>query len=122
MVPVPKTGTPRDPSLTPISVMIVKTIGGVTLCQILKILFDPGSTKTLIHRSVVPNNALPQKLGATKRISTLAGNMTAGERVILRDLRLPEFDKNCSVNEQSALIFDKKIRYDVILGIDFLTK
>ena len=40
----------------------------------------------------------------------------------LRDLRLPEFDKNHRIDEQKALIFDSKHRYDIILGADFLTK
>ena len=38
------------------------------------------------------------------------------------DLRLSEFDKNRRIDEQKALIFDGKCRYDVILGADFLTK
>ena len=42
--------------------------------------------------------------------------------VHLRDIRLPEFDKNRKVDEIKALTFDQPCRYDVILGSDFLTK
>jgi hypothetical protein len=43
--------------------------------------------------------------------------------VVLRNLRLPELDKNCHVDQQKALIFDAdSCRYDVILGADFLSK
>ena len=42
--------------------------------------------------------------------------------VTLRDLRLPEFDKNRRIEEQKALVFDTECRYDIILGTDFLSK
>ena len=42
--------------------------------------------------------------------------------VKLRNLNLPEFDKNRRIDEQKALVFDQKCRYDIILGADFLTK
>ena len=48
--------------------------------------------------------------------------MQTKDMVHLRDLRLPEFDKNRQIDEQKALIFDGKCRYDVILGADLLTK
>jgi hypothetical protein len=41
----------------------------------------------------------------------------------MRNLRLPEFDKNRNVNQQKALVFQSETcKYDVILGADFLTK
>jgi hypothetical protein len=43
--------------------------------------------------------------------------------VVLRNLRLPELDKNCNMDLQKALIFyADSCRYDVILGADFLSK
>ncbi len=43
--------------------------------------------------------------------------------VVLRNLRLPELDKNRNVDQQKALIFDADTcRYDVLLGADFLSK
>ncbi len=43
--------------------------------------------------------------------------------VVLRNLRLPELDKNRNVDQQKALIFDADSgRYDMILGADFLSK
>ena len=122
MVPLPKMGKPKIKSLTPISIMLCKTIGLKESRNILKVLFDPGSTKTLIHRSVLPANAKLIPLSQARDVKTLAGSMTAVEMVHLRELRLPEFDKNRRIDEQKALIFDKKTRYDVILGADFLTK
>ena len=41
----------------------------------------------------------------------------------MRDIRLPEFDKNRKINEQKCLVFDNNnCTYDVILGTNFLTK
>ena len=41
----------------------------------------------------------------------------------MRDIRLPEFNKNRSIDEQPALVFDSKhCKYDLILGSDFLTR
>jgi hypothetical protein len=55
-------------------------------------------------------------------VKTLAGTLNTNEMVVLRDLRLPEFDKNRRIDEQKALVFEKKCRYDIILGSNFLTK
>jgi len=38
-------------------------------------------------------------------------------------LRLPEFDKNRCISQQTALVFDNdKVKYDIILGTNFLSK
>ncbi len=43
--------------------------------------------------------------------------------VVMRNLRLPELDKNRNVEQQKALIFESETcKYDVTLGADFLTK
>ena len=43
--------------------------------------------------------------------------------VVIGNLRLPELDKNCVVDQQKkALVFDGACKYDVILGADFLSK
>ena len=41
----------------------------------------------------------------------------------MRNIRLPELDKNRNVDQQKALVFESKTcKYDVILGADFLIK
>ena len=42
--------------------------------------------------------------------------------VVLRAIRLPELDKNRVIDQHKALVFDGNIRYDLILGADFLAK
>ena len=114
MIPVPKTGKPRDLSLTPITIMVVNTIGLKKSRKLLKVLLDPGSTSTMIHRDVIPRGCEPVQLQSSKNVKTLAGTLNTKQMVVLRDLRLPEFDKNRRIDEQKALIFDKKCRYDII--------
>ena len=121
MIPVPKGGKPRNPSLTPITIAAVKTIGTLESCVMLKCLLDSGSTRTMIHRRALPEKVIPLKLKQTKRITTLAGEMNTTDMVHLRDIKLPEFDKNRRVMETKALVFDKKCRYDIIFGTDFLS-
>jgi hypothetical protein len=53
----------------------------------------------------------------------LACSYISSELVVLRNLRLPELDKNHNIDQQKALIFDADTcKYDVILGADFLSK
>ena len=41
----------------------------------------------------------------------------------MRDVSLPEFDKNRRISQQRALIFDNPTcKYDIILGTNFLSK
>ncbi len=41
----------------------------------------------------------------------------------MRDLRLPKFNKNRCINQQKVLVFDDdNIKYDIILGTNFLSK
>ena len=109
MIPTPKSEQPRELGLTPVSIMVVDTIG-------------TSSMNTIISRKALPKGALPLKLGNTQKVSTLAGTMKTNEMVNLHKLKLPEFDKNHRADKQKALFFDQKCRYDIILGADFLTK
>jgi hypothetical protein len=42
--------------------------------------------------------------------------------VVMRKIRLPEFNKNRVVEEQKALVFDGQCKYNVIFGADFVSK
>jgi hypothetical protein len=77
MIPIPKNGQPRDLSLTPISIMVMGTTETVTSQKLLKVLFDPGSTKPVISQKALPGGTTPVGLGTTQNISTLAGTTKA---------------------------------------------
>lgn len=83
MVPTPKGRTSRDPSLTPITVRVVRTIGTIETNNLLKVLLDPGSTKTLINKKVVPRKAKLVELSKQTKVTTLVGTMTTSKMVML---------------------------------------
>ena len=89
--------------------------------RVLRALIDSGSSRTLTSKKAVPKTAKPKKI-TSKRFNTLAGQMTAGEVVHMRDVRLPELNKNRGMREQKALVFNQPCRYDIILGSDFLNR
>ena len=115
-------GTPKELSLTPITIMTIDTIGMKKSRNILKVLLDPGSTKTLINKKCIPKGANSKPLQEVKKVTTIAGSLKTQHMIYLRELKLPEFDKNRKVDELKALVFEGKCRYDIILGADFLTK
>ena len=85
--------TLSNKNLTPVTIMVVDTIGTVKS-----------------RRSI-------------KSVNTLAGAYQSSAMVVMRNLRLPELDKNRNVEQQKALIFESETcKYGVILGADFLTK
>jgi hypothetical protein len=77
----------------------------------------------MIKRSALPKGAITKLLGDTKLVRTLAGCLKMQEVVTMQDLRLPKFDKNKCINQQKVSVFDNnKIKYYIILGINFLSK
>jgi hypothetical protein len=113
---------PNKTRLTPLSIMVCNTISAVRSRTLLKVLFDPGSTATFIARKCLPRHCKPCPVAKTRSVNTLARSCTAKEMVVLCAIRLPELDKNRVVEQHKALVFDGDIRYDLILGADFLTK
>ena len=77
----------------------------------------------MIKRSALPKGVITKVIGDTKLVMTLAGHLKTQEVITIRDLRLPEFDKNRCINQQKVLVFDNdNIKYDIILGTNFLSK
>ena len=84
---------------------------------------DSGSSGSWARRSAIPKGLVPKELKENKTANTLAGKLSANKMVTLRDIRLPEFDKNRRIDEQRALVFDNtNCKYDIILGTNFLSK
>jgi hypothetical protein len=77
----------------------------------------------MVKRSALPKGIITKLLGDTKLVITLAGHLKTQEVVMMRDIRLPEFDKNRRINQQKVLVFDNNnVKYDIILGTNFLSK
>ena len=108
---------------TPVTICTANTIGTLRSRKLFRVLMDSGSTACWIKESALPNGVVPRLLDRDKQSNTLAGKLTANKMVVLRDLRLPEFDKNRRIDAQRALIFDNDdCKYDIILGTNFLSK
>jgi hypothetical protein len=106
---------PSKKRLTPTSIAVVDTISSVRSCTLLKVLFDPGSTLTLISCKCLPRHCKPCTITNEHKIHTLAGTSSTKQVVVLRKVRLPELDKNHVVEEQKALVFDGQCKYDIFL-------
>jgi hypothetical protein len=77
----------------------------------------------MIKRSALPKGVITKLLGDIILLRTLAGCLKTQEVVTIRDIRLPEFDKNRRINQHKVLVFDNdNIKYDVILGTNFLSR
>jgi hypothetical protein len=77
----------------------------------------------MIKRSALPKGDVTKPLGDTKLMRTLAGHLKTQEVVTMQDLRLPKFDKNRCINQQQVLLFDNNnVKYNIILGTNFLSK
>jgi len=114
---------PSAKNLTPVTIMVVDTIGTVKSRRLLKVLLDSGSTITLINKKCLPKACKPCPISQSMMVNTLAGSYQPSAMVKMRNIRLPELDKNRNVDQQKALTFESDTcKYDVILGAGFLTK
>jgi hypothetical protein len=88
-----------------------------------RVIFFPRCGQERVKRSALPKGIITKLLGDTKLVRTLACHLKMQEVITMRDLRLPEFDKNRCINQQQVLVFDNdNDKYDIILGTNFLSK
>jgi hypothetical protein len=112
--------SPQDRNLTPVTIMVVDSIGAVRSRKLLKVLLDSGSTTTLINKNCLPKKCRPCQISQNRMVNTLVGSYQSSAMVVMRNLRLPKLDKNRNVEQLKALIFESDTcRYDVILGAVF---
>jgi hypothetical protein len=77
----------------------------------------------MIKRSALQKGVVTKFLGDTKLVRTLTGCLKTQEVVMMQDIRLPELDKNRSINQQKVLVFDNdNVIYNIILGTNFISK
>jgi len=114
---------PSKTNLAPITIMVVDIIAAVKSRRLLKVSLDSGSTITLINKKCLPKHCKTRKTSHSRMVTTLAGSYNTSKMVTMRNLRLPELDKNRNIDQLKALVFESTTcKYDVILGADFLTK
>ena len=82
-------------------------------------LLDSGATGCWISREKLPSTIRTNKIPAITN-QTLAGNFTANESVMLKNVLLPEFHRTRRLDTLQAKIFDQTCRYDMILSRDLM--
>jgi len=86
----------------------------------LKTLIDHGASHSIINKRSLPRG-LKMEPSKSVTFNTTAGKFNTSNQVLLKDFRLPEFNRNRSVDEVKCSVFDSKsVKYDLILGRDFL--
>lgn len=110
----------KKKNIQPTSIMLARKIGGIDSGTLLRVLFDSGSSKTMINKQALPPAARVRQM-ESKHFETIAGTFTAHESVKIRSLVLPEFDPGKEIYGCTAGVFDApNCPHDVILGTDIL--
>ena len=104
------------------SIIISELIGSATSRRILRVLFDSGSNRSLIHKQVLPETACVTNNKNINPTTTLGGTVQFNQTVTLEQLHFPDFNKNIKIEQHKMILFDLNCHYDVILGGDFLQK
>ena len=85
--------TPPTRNLTPVTIVVIDTIGTVRSRRLLKILLDSGFTTTLINKRCLPRKCQPCLISQSRMVNTLAGSYQSSAMVVMHNSRLPELDK-----------------------------
>jgi hypothetical protein len=83
---------------SPVTICTADTIGTIRSQRLFQVLFDSGLNVSMIKRSALPKGIITKLLGDIKLVRTLAGRLKMQEVVMMRDIRLPEFNKNRHIN------------------------
>ena len=111
----------KNKELVPLSLVLFKKIGGKESGKPLRVLFDSGGGKTMIHSRALPPDATVKIDKNVKPCTTVSGTYNANRSVKLRDGIFPEFDKHRRIYGLTATVFDEKTcPYDIIIGRDLL--
>ena len=100
----------------PIGLLVPSKIQHKESCRLLRVLFDSGGGKTMIHSSALPVGACPELLHKTLDLTTIKGTYKANRQVYLEDITLPEFDKTRQIDGVWAYVFETPCQHDIILG------
>ena len=110
-----------DHKLLHIGIITVETIQGQPLRRPLKVLFDSGSSRTLINPKIIPPSVTAHQLKSQVNLQTGGGIVQARQGVKLRQIRFPELSPTrVYTMEAEAIMSPHTTRYDVILGHDVM--
>jgi hypothetical protein len=108
-------------NLMPIGIMIVETVQGQPLKQPLRVLFDSGSSRTLINPRILPSSVIAHDLVNSLTLHTGGGSIRANQGVKLHRIRFPELSPTRVYTiEVEAIVSPHTALYDVILGHELM--
>ncbi len=84
----------EQPKLLSCTIAACKVIGNCTSNKILKVLFDSGSTKTMIHCSALPKGYQCISTLPPLRIQTLGRKTTSNQAIQIEKVSIPEFNRS----------------------------
>ncbi len=111
-------------NVTPCSIATCESISNATTSnKVYQVLFDSGSSKTLIHKHIVPQDFISISSDNDWLMFLLVGATTSTALMALEKIRFHEFNWNMIVDKHPVLIVDSaNLCYDIIFGSNFLDK
>jgi hypothetical protein len=86
--------------------------------NLLKVIFDSGSDKTIFKRSSLPQGIKPST-GKKRKVSGVNASSVIDQDVLLTDITLPEFSSSqCIAGPLRAIVMNMDTQYDLIIGMD----
>eukprot|EP00977_Amphora_coffeiformis_P009356 scaffold2144_cov98-Amphora_coffeaeformis.AAC.1 len=108
--------------LIPYTVLLLDKAQNVSVTRAFLCLLDSGSTTSFFKRSCLPKGThgrTVQRVSST----TLAGELNSNQVCTITNSVLPEFHRTRKIDSFEAYLFNNDaVRYDAILGRDFLSK
>ena len=107
----------KAPDFLPVVQVQPTAINGVPTEANYKAVMDTGATTTLFLKSKVPEGCtlIPIK---PIQATTAAGTFVMRYRVVLTNVKFPEFSTSLKIQFMQALVFDSDCVYDMIVGRD----
>jgi hypothetical protein len=99
------------------SIAIVGSIPQTKVNNLLKVLFDSGSDKTIFMRSSLPQGIKPST-GKKRKVSGVNASSVIDQDVLLTDLTLPASQH--IPGPIHAIVMDMDAQYDLIIGMDVM--
>ena len=107
-------------ALVPVTILLVKSIGGVETDLPLRALLDSGADRSQMHVRALKPGMHPHKV--SQGVVTTMGVTTGGSAITLEQMILPEFSRTRRIMKPLEVrLFDSPSRYDIIIGRDLLS-
>jgi hypothetical protein len=99
---------------------MVGSIQQIKVNNLLKVLFDSGSDKTIFKRSSLPQGIEPST-GKKRKASGMNASSVIDQDILLTDIALPEFSLSQRIpGPIHAIVMNMDTQYNLIIGMDVM--